>query len=605
MPTVIRIAADPSKGFNWAYYLSIPDEFRTNAPILVEPNNSAGPSVSLAEDDRLAFLTVTERGRDFADLGVPVLVPTFTRPLNPDHIYTQSLNRETLALTSGDLARVDLQLIAMIRDAQASLRGAGNTIDDQILMNGFSAGGMFTSRFAALHPALVKAAAIGAPGGWPIVPVERYNGELLPFPVGIGDLAAVSGITFDEAAYRSIAQLIYVGSADSNDAVPHDGFDAGRDLIYRYFRGDGAFPALGWPAAESLFDQNAASARFLVDPGVGHTNANFTALGRDFFASILQSRYGEVTGDASSQVIEGTSDKARPDLVRAGAGADTVMARAGNDIVFGETGDDSLFGGTGSDTLHGGDGNDLLFGSRENANSSGLVDPVGDTLFGDAGRDVFEGGQGNDTINGGTGTDTASFSGLRSSYAIAYDSATAMYSVTGADGTDQLKSIEVLTFADGQIGIEQAAGLDGVVHRFFNGVTGAHFYTASNAEADAVRAQLPTFDHEGLAYRVAALGASGAVDVFRFFNVTTQFHFYTASPEERDAIIRTLHQFSYEGVAYQAYGADAGAREELYRFFNSATAAHFYTPDEAERDAIIATLPTFAFEGIAYYVDLV
>ena len=50
----------------------------------------------------------------------------------------------------------------------------------------------------------------------------------------------------------------------------------------------------------------------------------------------------------------------------------------------------------------------------------------------------------------------------------------------------------------------QAAGGNGTaaVYRFYNGKTGAHFYTASDAERDFVIAKLPEFKYEKVAYHV-------------------------------------------------------------------------------------------------------
>lgn len=227
-----------------------------------------------------------------------------------------------------------------------------------------------------------------------------------------------------------------------------------------------------------------------------------------------------------------------------------------------------------------------------------------DVLMGGAGNDTLLGGAGNDTMLGGSGNDVVVFSGNRSAYTVTVGSGAKSYIVAGPDGTDTLVSVEQLRFADGDSWIEDAAGQSGVVHRFYNSATGAHFFTTSNAEANAVRATLPTFDHEGLAYRTAADGAAGATDVFRFYNTTLGYHFYTANAVERDAIIATLPEFQYEGVAYKAYAADNGPQEELYRFYNTSTGAHFFTTSETERDAIIATLPTFTYEGVAFYVDV-
>ena len=66
-------------------------------------------------------------------------------------------------------------------------------VQPRVLMAGFSAPGVFTNRFAVLHPERVFAAAVGGPDGWPIAPVRADQGEMLPYPVGIADIEELSG----------------------------------------------------------------------------------------------------------------------------------------------------------------------------------------------------------------------------------------------------------------------------------------------------------------------------------------------------------------------------------------------------------------------------
>ncbi|NBC32161.1 MAG: hypothetical protein GVY13_05735 [Alphaproteobacteria bacterium] len=147
------------------------------------------------------------------------------------------------------------------------------------------------------------------------------------------------------------------------------------------------------------------------------------------------------------------------------------------------------------------------------------------------------------------------------------------------------------------------AAADLEVFRFFNTDSGAHFYTNSPAERDAVARALPQFRYEGPSFQAIAETDPAADEVFRFFNTETGVHFYTIAEAERDAVIANLPQFQFEGVAYHAYEDARPGAEELYRFFNTMTGTHFYTPDEVERDAVIASLPQFQYEGIGYYVD--
>ncbi|MEH2519003.1 serralysin [Bradyrhizobium sp. AZCC 1610] len=92
----------------------------------------------------------------------------------------------------------------------------------------------------------------------------------------------------------------------------------------------------------------------------------------------------------------------------------------------------------------GGSGNDKLI-----ANDSSC------TLSGGGGADTLTGGTGNDIIVGGSGTDLAIFSGVRSNYVIAYNSATQTFTVIDQrssgqlDGVDTLTGVENFQFSDG------------------------------------------------------------------------------------------------------------------------------------------------------------
>ena len=147
------------------------------------------------------------------------------------------------------------------------------------------------------------------------------------------------------------------------------------------------------------------------------------------------------------------------------------------------------------------------------------------------------------------------------------------------------------------------------VYRFFNPNLGVHFYTASNAERDSVIANLPSYSYEGESYLAAAETAdplTGARPVYRFFNQTTGAHLYTMSEAERDAISDNLANYNYEGIAYYGYESDRPGATPLYRFYNPAIDAHFYTPSATERDAVLTNLPDYQLEGndgIAFYVE--
>jgi len=266
-----KIPASPGDGFQWPYYLVVPDTYHSYPVLFVEPNNTGRGDDDPAVHDDAARSLAESYELLAAELGGPILVPTFPRPYTNWQVYTHALDRDTLLTDLPGLERVDLQLIAMIDHARARFAGEGVELPEKVWMNGFSASGMFVNRFTLIHPDRVLAAAIGAPGGWPTAPVASWSGEDLRFPVGIADLADLTGTPFDLEAFRQVPQYIWVGDQDTNDAVDFiDGFDpVDQQLIYDLF-GDVEYVAERWPVAEEVFDSAGAAAQFRVYPGVGH-----------------------------------------------------------------------------------------------------------------------------------------------------------------------------------------------------------------------------------------------------------------------------------------------------------------------------------------------
>lgn len=89
------------------------------------------------------------------------------------------------------------------------------------------------------------------------------------------------------------------------------------------------------------------------------------------------------------------------------------------------------------------------------------------------------------------------------------------------------------------------------LYRFYNMHTDTHFYTASDEEKAHVIATLAgVMRYEGITYGVLMAPAPGCVPVHRFFNRLTGAHFYTASDSERLAVQASYAFFRYEGVAF-------------------------------------------------------
>ncbi|MCP4547650.1 MAG: hypothetical protein GY835_14415 [bacterium] len=272
-----RISAAPDKGFNWPYYLHVPPsavaaaERGETVPLLVLPNNTGKVSDQFSDHEEAVLKSLEQiyESRLVGQLHCALLMPVFPRPESAWEVYTHALDRDALIVDNTALARFDIQLEGMIDDARRRLGSQGVNTHERVLLFGFSASGMFVNRFTALHPEQVLAVACGSPGGWPLVPLSEWEGRPLRYPIGVDDVAELTGGEFDEVAWSRVPQLLFMGDQDDNDSVPYnDGYsDEDKELIFELF---GETPVSRWSLAEAIYDSLGASARFRLYPGVGH-----------------------------------------------------------------------------------------------------------------------------------------------------------------------------------------------------------------------------------------------------------------------------------------------------------------------------------------------
>lgn len=219
---IIKVPPNREKGFNYPYYIYLPEHIETTKSetkrLIVEPNNTGTCSDHIEFHDEWAQLLVSANGNPghYAayHMKYPFLVPVFPRFLtNWWQSYTHALDKGAMML-EGDTKRLDLQLIAMIKDAQELLAGMGYKLESKVFMTGFSASGQFVNRFATLHPEMVKAIAVG---NFTMYPTAKLNGVTLNYPWGIADIRNYTGKAFNKAEYDKIAQFCYIGDEDQND----------------------------------------------------------------------------------------------------------------------------------------------------------------------------------------------------------------------------------------------------------------------------------------------------------------------------------------------------------------------------------------------------
>jgi hypothetical protein len=275
-PEIIKVEADAGKGFAYPYYLYIPAALRQaevekkTHSLLVIPNNTGKISDDLAFHEADVKKKMPQIGGFITDkLKVVVLMPVFPRPATEHRIYTHSLDRDVMLTNKKEFSRYDLQLLEMIEHAQAKLGKEKIKTEKQVLMQGYSASGMFVNRFVFLHPEKVKAAAIGSPGGWAIAPTGKYKEKTLRFPVGTGDFKEVSGRKFDLEKVRRIPIFMILGDKDTNDAVPYgDAYDKEEsDVVMELF---GKTPVERWEISKNLYREAKLNAEFKLYPNAEH-----------------------------------------------------------------------------------------------------------------------------------------------------------------------------------------------------------------------------------------------------------------------------------------------------------------------------------------------
>lgn len=293
---VYEVAAAPDQGFNYPYYLYIPDGVSAGGQyrLLVAPLDSGGVSDNQAYHAARARALVepSAPARLLGDqLHMPVLVPAFVQPASPDFLYSHSLSRAALLLKQGPLVRIDQQLIAMADDARTMLATGNIQLERKFSLTGFGAAGLFADRFALLHPDQVAAVVIGGTSGLITLPVATYQGQTLRYPVGVADIKEAAGIAVSTAAYSQVARFVYLGARDNSDALQN---------VYLYEMEDAKLvrSLFGEPMLSARWNGVQAAARslnlpiqFVLYPNLGHDVGNL-----DDLAAFLQANGGNDPG---------------------------------------------------------------------------------------------------------------------------------------------------------------------------------------------------------------------------------------------------------------------------------------------------------------------
>lgn len=266
----LRIEANPAQGFYHPFFIYIPVDADRVRNLLIAPNNSGSSLTELEAQVQDALRRgftdayLAERTRSI------LLVPAFPRPNIEPPIYTHALSRSALLVKKGSLQRVDLQLLEMINATRKFLKGKYKIeLKQKVFLTGFSASASFVNRFSFLHPEIVAAAAVGAPGGWPIAPISKFRDAALSYPVGISDVKDLIGQEVDLKGLRNVSFFFYIGEKDENDSVTfRDSFSSiDEQIVMKLF---GKNPVERWPRAKELYRDSGMQASFKIYPGIPH-----------------------------------------------------------------------------------------------------------------------------------------------------------------------------------------------------------------------------------------------------------------------------------------------------------------------------------------------
>ncbi len=133
----------------------------------------------------------------------------FTFPLN---LYKMGISKFSEKDLEG-FKDLDKQLVNMIEYVINVLNVNGYSVDDKVIMCGYSATSKLANFFSWLHPSKVKMIIAGGTGGLLMLPISNYNGYEFNYPIGINDVET------DIDTFKTIKQFYFIAENDINDPV--------------------------------------------------------------------------------------------------------------------------------------------------------------------------------------------------------------------------------------------------------------------------------------------------------------------------------------------------------------------------------------------------
>lgn len=154
----------------------------------------------------------------------------------------------------------------------------------------------------------------------------------------------------------------------------------------------------------------------------------------------------------------------------------------------------------------------------------------------------------------------------------------------------------------------------GPVYRYWNNLSGGHFYTADYNEVKLIATNWPdSFKYEMGAFCIRTpemgIGSTYNTALHRFWSPVFNGHFYTASEAEKNDVIRKYPGvWNYEGTVGWVLPGPNSQRpnaKPVYRFWSGVYNRHFYTISEAEKNDVINKYPgIWSYEGAVYWAEV-
>lgn len=270
---ILTFPANSKAGFEWGYAIYLPKDLDTSEklPILFTMNNSG--AVNTVEEMKQRTMDEIENNRivyEIPDaLNVPMLMPFVLRKRG-SNLDPHNFNRVAFLSQDPKYQRMDLQVLAMIKDARKQLKKRGIKTHKKILVAGYSAAGAFGESFTFLHPDKVLAATIGG-NHYPILPLKEKDGIALLFPTGAYDVKKVTGKDFNKKKWLKVPILDTNGAVDYNDPLPHDDvmLPEERTMTLDLY-GYGTTAVERWEAARKILKEIAPNMQTHTYPNLEH-----------------------------------------------------------------------------------------------------------------------------------------------------------------------------------------------------------------------------------------------------------------------------------------------------------------------------------------------